>query len=56
MKKVLDFFLLFLAAVGVVGGIGYTAYEGAWPIALGVAIDGYMAFPKIKELFKELSS
>lgn len=36
MSKILAFFLLVLAFVGVVGGIGYTAYYGAWPIAAGI--------------------
>ena len=56
MNKILAFFLLVLAFVGVVGGIGYTAYYNAWPIAVGIAATGWMAWPKIKELFKTLAS
>lgn len=55
MNKVLIFFLLFLTFMGIIGGIGYTIYDGAYPIALGIAILGRMAFPKAKELFKKLT-
>lgn len=54
MKKVLYFFLLFLAAMGIVGGIGYTVYNAAYPIAIGIAITGWMAYPKFKEYFYKL--
>lgn len=49
--------LLWLAAyaVGLVGGVGYAAYSGAWVIAICVALLGVMAFPKAKEAFKVLS-
>lgn len=56
MNKILLFFLLVLAFVGVVGGIGYTVYYKAYPIAVGIAVTGWMAFPKIKEMFKVLTS
>lgn len=54
MRKILAFFILVLAFVGVVGGIGYTAYYGAWAIAVGIAVVGWMAWPKIKQEFEEL--
>lgn len=49
--------LLWLAAyaVGLIGGVGYAAYSGAWVIAICVVLLGVMAFPKAKEAFKELS-
>lgn len=49
--------LLWLAAyaVGLVGGVGYAAYSGAWVIAICVILLGVMAFPKAKEAFKVLS-
>ena len=34
MNKILAFVLLVLTFIGVVGGIGYTAYYGAWPVAI----------------------
>lgn len=56
MNKILSFFLLVLAFVGVVGGIGYTVYYKAYPIALGIAVTWWMAWPKIKEIFEELKN
>lgn len=49
--------LLWLAAyaVGLVGGVGYAAYSGAWVIAICVVLLGVMAFPKVREAFKVLS-
>ena len=50
--------LLWLAAyaVGLIGGVGYAAYSGAWVIAICVILLGIMAFPKAKEAFKMLSN
>lgn len=49
--------LLWLAVylLGVIGGVGYAAYSGAWVIAICVVLLGVMAFPKAKEAFKVLS-
>ena len=54
MNKILAFFLLVLAFVGVVGGIGYTVYYKAYPIAVGIGVVGWMAWPKIKALVNTL--
>jgi hypothetical protein len=54
MNKVIIFFLLFLAFIGIAGGIGYTVYDKAYPIAVGIAVAGWMAWPKFKELAKKL--
>ena len=54
MNKVIIFFLLFFAFIGIAGGIGYTIYDKAYPIAAGVAVAGWMAYPKAKELFNKL--
>ena len=54
MNKILSFFLLVLAFVGVVGGIGYTVYYKAYSIALGIAAVGWMAWPKVKALVNTL--
>lgn len=56
MNKILSFFLLVLAFVGVVGGIGYTVYYKAYPIAVGIAVTGWMALVRVKELFKVLTN
>lgn len=55
MEKILCFFILCLYVVGVIGGIGYAIYGGAWPVAIGVAALGWMAFPKLKEAFEKLT-
>lgn len=56
LKKILSFFMLCLYVLGVIGGIGYTLYCGAYPISAGVAALGYMAFGKAKEYFDYLKS
>jgi hypothetical protein len=56
LRKILSFFMLCLYVLGVIGGIGYTIYCGAYPIAGGVAALGYMAFGKAKEYFDYLRS
>lgn len=40
--------------VGLVGGVGYAAYSGAWVVAVCSALLGVMAFPVVKEAFKIL--
>ena len=42
--------VLLLYAMGVIGGIGYAIYNGAYPIAVGVAVTGWLALPKVKEI------
>lgn len=48
MKNFLYFLAICAYVLGVVGGIGYSIYGGSWPIAIGVAATGYMAFPTVK--------
>ena len=55
MKKIISFILLFLTVVGIVGGIGYSIYQGAWVIAVGLVAAGYMAYPKCMELIKNMT-
>ncbi len=55
LKKVLSFVLLFLWAMGIMGGIGYSIYGGAWPIAVGVAVAAWLSWPKVTELFHNLT-
>ena len=56
MKKYFVALLWLVAyAVGLIGGVGYAAYSGAWVIAICVILLGAMAFPKAKEAFKVLS-
>jgi hypothetical protein len=55
LKKVLSFVILFLWVMGIVGGIGYSIYGGAWPIAVGVAVAAWLSWPKVTELFHNLT-
>ena len=54
MKKIINFILLFLTLIGIIGGIGYSIYNNAWGIAVGIAVAGYMAWPGVKKAFEEL--
>lgn len=56
MNKILVFLVLALAVFGLLGGIGYAIYGGSYPIAVGIAVLGYLAYPKAKEMFKNLFS
>lgn len=54
MKSIELFFILVIAFLGLAGGIGYTIYNGAYLIAIGIAVLGYLAYPKAKEMFSKL--
>ena len=54
MKKVLYLILLFMAVVGILGGIGYTAYYKVYPIAICLLASGYVCYPGVKDLFSKL--
>ena len=54
--KVYYFIMLCLYILGVIGGIGYSLYNGAYPIAAGVVALGYMSYPKLKEYFNKLNN
>lgn len=56
LNKLLSFLILCLYALGTIGGIGYVCYNKAYPIAVGVAALAVMAFPKLKEAFKNLTA
>ena len=49
MKKIGYFLLVILCVLGCAGGIGYALYNGAWHIAIGVAVLSYTAWPKFRE-------
>ena len=53
--KYVYFIALFLYAMGVIGGIGYAIYSGAWVIAVAVAVLGVLAFPTAKMLYKKIT-
>ena len=54
MKKLLYFFVLALALLGIIGGIGYTIWQKAYVITIGIAALTFLAWPKIREYFKLL--
>lgn len=56
MKNFIASILLCLTIVGFIGGIGYSLYQSAWFIAVGQVVVGIMAFPKVKQLFKQLTA
>jgi len=51
MNKILIFIFLFLAIVGLIGGIGYTVYEKAYVLVFGLLALGYLVMPKFLGLF-----
>jgi len=55
MKKYLYLIILFAYVMGVIGGIGYAVYSGAYVIAVTVAILGALAFPTAKEIYKKIT-
>lgn len=55
MKKIVYLILLFLYAMGTIGGIGYACYCKAYLIAIAVAVLAAMAFPTAKKWFNELN-
>lgn len=55
MKKIGYLLILSLSVMGAIGGIGYACYNGAYPIAIGVAVLTYSAWPKIKGYFTKLT-
>ena len=55
MKKFGYLLLLALCVMGAIGGFGYSMYCKAYPIAAGVVVLAYTAWPKFKEYFTKLT-
>ena len=55
-KKFYEFFMCLLAVMGCIGGIGYSIWSGAWPVAAGIIVLSVLAFPTIKSYFNDLNS
>ena len=55
MKNFIAFVCLCAYVMGAIGGFGYAVYEGAYPIAAGVAALSVMSFPTVKKHFNELT-
>lgn len=53
MNKFINFIILFLSFMGLIGGIGYTIWCGAYPISLGIVALGYLAYKEFVKRFKE---
>jgi len=56
IRKIIDFFGICCWAVGVIGGFGYAAYNGAWFIAVCVLVLGVLSFDKLREFVRDLTS
>ena len=55
MTKVVYLLLLFLTIVGIIGGIGYTIYNNAYVISVGLIATAYVAWNGIKDMYEKLS-
>lgn len=53
-KGFIYFALICLYILGSIGGIGFSCYNHAYLIAVGVAVVSAMAFPYIKGVFKKM--
>ena len=56
MKKAIDFAICALWVLGTIGGIGYSIYEGAYPVAAGVAALSVMSSPQSRNTLKSWQS
>ena len=54
MKQVLEFILMIVAVLGIIGSAGYVIYCGAWPLAVGLAAAFVLAWPRIVEIWNAL--
>lgn len=48
------FFMLCAYVLASVGGFGYAAWGGSWPIAVSIILLAWMAWPKFNEYRKKL--
>ena len=53
LKGALCMLILFAYLIGTVNGIGYSIYIGQWPTAISVAVLAVLAFPVVRNIFKE---
>jgi hypothetical protein len=51
---ILALVILFLFAIGVIGGCGNLIYYGDYIPAIGVLVSGWLALPKAKEYWNEI--
>lgn len=55
-NEFLAFAVLAIAFVGIVGGVGFSVYNGAYLIAVCVAALGVLAYPTIKKAWDTIRS
>lgn len=54
MKKAFYFLMICGTTMGIIGGIGYSLLNRAYPITVGLVMAGWMAWPKVKEYANKL--
>lgn len=52
-KQALCMLILFAYLIGTINGIGYSLYIGEWPTAICVVVLAVLAFPVVRNIFKE---
>lgn len=55
LKKIYYFIGICLAVVGIIGGIGYACFSGAWFITIALVYCGYLVYPQVKNLVERLT-
>jgi hypothetical protein len=55
MNKLYSFLMLCLFALGCIGGIGYSVYNSAYVIAIGVAGLSFLAWPQVVKHYNNLA-
>ena len=55
MKQFFYFIMICLYILGTIGGIGWVLYSQGYVIAVGVVAVAVMAWPKVKEYYKNLT-
>ncbi len=54
IKKIYYFLMCCAYVLATIGGFGYAAWGGSWPIAISIILLAVMAWPKFNEYRKEL--
>lgn len=54
-KQFLSFIGICAYAMGTIGGFGFSAWGGSWPVAIAVLILAVMAWPTVKKLWNDMS-
>jgi len=54
-KQFLSFIGVCAYSMGTIGGFGFSAWGGSWPVAISVLILAIMAWPTAKKLWNNMS-